>query len=53
MSNIVYRDYGAIGNNELPNNQFTSIPRRQVYKATHGGDDSRLPYMKRSFISFQ
>lgn len=52
MSNIVYRDYGAVGDNEFPNNQFTSIPRRQVYKATHGGDDSRLPLMNRSFISF-
>ena len=48
----VYRDYGAVYGYDLPNNEINTTSRRQVYQATHGGDDSRLPFMKRSFISF-
>ena len=48
----VYRDYGAVGYNTFPDNEFNITQRRQVYQATHGGDDLRLPFMNRSFISF-
>lgn len=48
----VNRDYGSLDDN-YPNNTFTTTPKRQVYQATHRGDDSRLPYMNRSFISFR
>lgn len=48
----VYRDYGAVGYNTFPDNEFNVTQRRQVYQATHGGDDLRLPFMNRSFISF-
>ena len=30
----------------------TTTPTSQVYQATHRGDDTRLPFMNRSFISF-
>ena len=49
---IVYRDYGAVGNDSFPRDDFESVSRRQVYQATHRGDDTRLPFMNRSFISF-
>ena len=52
MATTIYRDYGALGDTEAPNNAVTINPRRQVYQATHKGDGSRLPYMNRSFISF-
>ena len=50
----VYRDYGAMNGSNYPNNDFDIIPRTQVYRATHGGDEetNRLPFMNRSFISF-
>lgn len=47
----VYRDYGAIDASLYPPNQFNVVKRRQVYQATHEGE-TRLPFMKRSFISF-
>ena len=47
----VYRDYGKLGGGSAPNNVFTITPQRQVYMATHEGENS-LPFMKRSFISF-
>lgn len=47
----VYRDYGAIGESSYPPNNFNITKRRQVYQATHEGE-IRLPFMKRSFISF-
>lgn len=47
----VYRDYGAIGRYSTPENQVEITPRRQVYQATHEGE-ARLPFMRRSFISF-
>ena len=59
-----YRDYGQARN--IRNNQSSGLTypsenkavwvdtsrRGQVYQATHGGDENRLPYMNRSFISF-
>lgn len=59
-----YRDYGQAHN--VRNDQYTGLTyptenpfalvdtsrRGQVFQATHGGDDNRLPYMNRSFISF-
>ena len=36
-----------IGKETASNSRYS-----QVYQATHGGDDIRLPYMRRSFISF-
>ena len=49
----VSRDDGRVGNSGgYPANTFQVTPRRQVYQATHGEDDLRLPYMNRSFISF-
>lgn len=47
----IYRDYGALYGQEMPNNTFTINPRRQVYQVTHEGENS-LPFMNRSFISF-
>lgn len=47
----VYRDYGAIEGYSYPPNSFNTPRRRQVYQATHEGE-VRLPFMKRSFISF-
>lgn len=47
----VNRDYGAL-NSETTGNTFNVFKKGQVYQATHGGDDKRLPYMYRSFISF-
>lgn len=46
-----YRDYGKIGNNVTPNIEIDTEHYSQVFLATHEGE-SRLPFMKRSFISF-
>ena len=59
-----YRDFGQAHN--IRNDQYIGLTyptensaalvdtsrRGQVYQATHGGDEYRLPYMNRSFISF-
>ena len=47
----IYRDYGAMEGQSFPSNSFNTPKRRQVYQATHEGE-VRLPFMKRSFISF-
>lgn len=47
----VNRDYGALQYNDLPNSTFDITPHRQVFLATHEGENT-LPFMNRSFISF-
>ena len=53
----IYRDYGTTklptdtGTLDFPENRFDIMPHRQVYQATHEGE-VRLPFMRRSFISF-
>ena len=47
-----YRDIGRLNNGSADNVPVDTIRRSQVYQATHGGDDIRLPFMNRSFISF-
>ena len=47
----VNRDYGALQYSSPPNNTFNITPHRQVFLATHEGENS-LPFMNRSFISF-
>ena len=47
-----YRNIGQLNSGEVQDVAVDSIRRSQVYQATHGGDDVRLPYMNRSFISF-
>lgn len=50
------RDYGTL----YPNNgsavpsgtPVSSVKRSQIYLVTHDGNENRLPYMNRSFISF-
>lgn len=49
---VISRDYGAIGNAELPSNSFELIERTQVWNATHNSEGSLLPSLRRSFISF-
>lgn len=51
MATKVYRDFGALNNMSAPNNEFDIKRYTQVYQATHDGE-LRLPFMKRSFISF-
>lgn len=49
-----YRDYGTIGDLGMTEVSIDKKRYSQVYQATHQGDgeNSRLPYMRRSFISF-
>lgn len=51
MAIKVYRDYGVLNGMSAPNNEFDIKRYTQVYQATHEGE-KRLPFMKRSFISF-
>ena len=46
-----YRDYGTINGGASPLVPINTIRYGQVYQATHD-EQSRLPFMKRSFISF-
>ena len=45
-------DYGSLNGYGADARETTLAKRSQVYQATHRGDDSRLPFMNRSFISF-
>ena len=47
----VYRNYGTINDMSEQDNEVRVTSRRQVYQATHEGEN-RLPFMYRSFISF-
>ena len=47
-----YMNYGMIGYGTPALTEVNTTRRSQVYQATHGGDDNRLPFMNRSFISF-
>lgn len=47
-----YRDIGTLGGHASVLQEVDENPRTQVYMATHDGDNNRLPYMNRSFISF-
>ena len=49
---VQYRDIGTLGGHESVLQEVDENPRTQVYMATHDGDNNRLPYMNRSFISF-
>ena len=50
-----YRDYGTIGDSGTPGVSVDTTRYGQVFQATHetyGHERLRLPFMKRSFISF-
>ena len=47
-----YKDYGYFGNGTAPQVPDIIDKKTQVFLATHEGDDIRLPFMNRSFISF-
>jgi hypothetical protein len=48
---IEYRDIGSLGGPVVPQ-EVDQNTHTQVYLATHDGDGKRLPYYRRSFISF-